>query len=424
MTLRIAVDIGGTFTDGIAQRASDGKLWIAKSLTTPDDPGEAVTTVVRDLLKEARATGQDVEEIVHATTLVTNAVIEARGGRTAMVMTCGTADTLILRREDRYDMYDLDIEFTPPLVPREAIFEISARMDASGYEVCSVDPDELADILDKITTVKPDAVAVCLLHSYSDGSHEKTIAKAILDRFPNIAVSISCEVAPEVREYERASTVAANAYVQPLTSTYLGDLVDRLKADGIKSPLRVMTSGGGFTSSRAAADFPLRLLESGPAAGVLSAAATGQRAGVGNILAFDMGGTTAKACVVVDGIPEITRIFEAGRAKGFAKGSGLPIITPSIDLIEIGAGGGSIAHPSLLGLLNVGPESASSVPGPACYGLGGERPTVTDADLLLGNLDPDAFLGGKMTLDMDAAQSAMDKLAKELGTYPKSFNSS
>ncbi|MEM9579133.1 MAG: hydantoinase/oxoprolinase family protein [Pseudomonadota bacterium] len=418
MTLRIAVDIGGTFTDGIAQRSTDGALLIAKSLTTPDDPGRAVSTVLGDLLQKARATGGTVEEFVHATTLVTNAVIEAGGGRTALIMTAGTADTLLLRREDRYDMYDLDIQFTPPLVPREAIFEVSARMDADGSEVAPVDEDDLTAILDHLADVAPEAVGVCLLHAYANGSHEKAIGAALRDRLPDAKISLSSDVAPEIREYERASTVAANAYVQPLTSDYLAGLVQRLEAEAVAAPLRVMTSGGGFTSNTAAAKYPVRLLESGPAAGVLSAADTGLRNGIDNVLAFDMGGTTAKACVVRSGQPEITSIFEAGRAKRFAKGSGLPIITPSIDLIEIGAGGGSIAHPSALGLLNVGPESASSVPGPACYGLGGTRPTVTDADLLLGNLDKDNFLGGEMTLDKDAAQTAMDGLAAELGADP------
>ena len=418
MALRIAVDIGGTFTDGIAQRGADGTLFISKALTTPDDPGRAVSTVLGGLLEKAGVSGAEVEEFVHATTLVTNAVIEARGGRAALIMTAGTADTLLLRREDRYDMYDLDIQFTPPLVAREAIHETGARMAADGAEIDSVDMDELDNILNKLEAFEPDAVGVCLLHAYADGGHEKTIGAAIRRRLPEAHISLSSDVAPEIREYERASTVAANAYVQPLTSDYLSVLVRRLKGDGVNAPLRVMTSGGGFTSNTAASEYPVRLLESGPAAGVLSAADTGLRNGIDNILAFDMGGTTAKACVVHNGKPEITSIFEAGRAKRFAKGSGLPIITPSIDLIEIGAGGGSIAHPSLLGLLNVGPESASAVPGPACYGQGGDRPTVTDADLLLGNLDKDNFLGGEMVLDMDAAQAAMDRLAAELGIDP------
>ncbi len=414
---QIAVDIGGTFTDGILHRTDDGAIWLAKALTTPDDPGRAVSTVVEDLLRQARqdmAHAPPVSKVIHATTLVTNAVIERKGGRTALILTKGTADLLDIRREDRYELYDLDIAFPEPLVSRSRRIEVEERLTFDGGVRLSLTQSEIDRVLARLARLRVEAVAICLLHAYANDIHERALANAIRSRLPNLYVSLSSAVAKEIREYERMSTTSVNAYVQPVTAAYLNDLQGRLDRQGLEVPLQIMVSSGGFTSPVTAAQNPVRLLESGPAAGVLSAAMVGANAQGNKVLAFDMGGTTAKACVTVDGKPEITNLFEAGRMHRFKRGSGLPIMTPSIDLIEIGAGGGSIADVSDLGLLTVGPASAGSKPGPACYGQGGSRPTVTDADLLLGYLSPDYFLGGKMPLFATEAKKAIAALAGRL----------
>lgn len=414
---RIAVDIGGTFTDGVLQDAAADRILLAKALTTYDNPGNAVGTVVRDLLAQCSgsAAGSSVGEVVHATTLVTNAIIERRGDVTALIVTRGFRDTLDIRREDRYDLFDLDIPYPAPLVDPENRIEVDERIGADGDVVTALDATDVQDIIDRLREINPGSVAICLLHAYVNESHERQLAGAIQAALPDVPVTLSSETAREIREYERMSTAVANAFVQPRMARYLTSLNTRLAEQEIAAPLRIMVSSGGFTSPEFAVKHPVKLLESGPAAGVLSALNTGNRAGVEKLLAFDMGGTTAKACVAIDGKPEITSLFEAGRMKRFAKGSGLPIIVPSIDLIEIGAGGGSIARMNELGLLQVGPESAASEPGPACYDRGGENPTVTDADLLLGYLDPDFFLGGKMALSLEAAERAMAQLAETLG---------
>ncbi|MDB5809865.1 MAG: hydantoinase/oxoprolinase family protein [Betaproteobacteria bacterium] len=416
--IRIAVDIGGTFTDGLAVIAPGNRIWVGKTLTTPDDPGIAVTTVMVDLLKQiVAARGEakrDVADVVHGTTLVTNTLIERKGAATALVVTKGTRDVLTIAREIRYDLYDLNLEIPQPLVPEARRIEAAERLDVSGAIVTPLAADELKGIVDQLAALKVEAVAVCLLHAYVNEVHEKQIAVAIKKRFPQLAVSISSGIAREIREYERMSTTVANAYVQPLMTEYLNRLDQRVHDLAPGAPLKIMISSGGFTSGKAAADTPILLLESGPAGGVLSALNTARNAGIDQILAFDMGGTTAKACVAVGGEPLIAHSFECARVSRFKRGSGLPILIPSIDLIEIGAGGGSIAHVNDLGLLNVGPESSGAVPGPACYGLGGEGATVTDADLALGYLNPDNFLGGEMKLRSDLAQAALQKLANQL----------
>ena len=416
--VRIAVDIGGTFTDGLAVMSPRGHIWVAKTLTTPLDPGEAVTTVVADLLRQIEtarglATGA-VSEVVHGTTLVTNTLIERKGAPTALVVTNGTRDALDIAREWRYDLYDLNLAIPEPLVALDKRCEIDERLDASGEIVTPLEDSAIERLLDDIATLEVQAVAVCLLHAYVNDTHEKRIAAAIRERFPNIAVSISSGIAREIREYERMSTTVANAYVQPLVAQYLRNLEGRVNALAAGAPLRIMVSSGGFTSGEAAAETPILLLESGPAGGVLSALNTARANGIDRILAFDMGGTTAKACVAVGGEPLIAHSFEAARVHRFKRGSGLPMLIPSIDLIEIGAGGGSIAHVNELGLLNIGPASAGADPGPACYGQGGEEPTVTDADLMLGYLNPDNFLGGEMKLKTELAQAALQKLAGKL----------
>jgi len=415
-TIRIAVDIGGTFTDGLAVITPGGRIWVAKTLTTPRDPGEAVTTVIADLLRQVTQANAaaDVTEVVHGTTLVTNTLIERKGATTGLIVTQGTRDVLTIGREIRYELYDLNLELPTPLVAEDKRLEADERLDVYGEVVKPLTDTALQTLLDDLSKLDIEAVAVCLLHSYVNDAHEAQIADAIHARFPHLAVSISSNIAREIREFERMSTVAANAYVQPLVAEYLAKLDTRVHELAPKAPLRIMISSGGFTSGAAAAQTPIQLLESGPAGGVLSAMNTARNAGIKQILAFDMGGTTAKACVAVGGEPLISHSFECARVSRFKRGSGLPILIPSIDLIEIGAGGGSIAHVNDLGLLNVGPESSGAVPGPACYGQGGTEATVTDADLALGYLNADNFLGGEMKLQRDLADAALNKLAVKL----------
>ena len=417
-TLRIAVDIGGTFTDGLAVLTPGGRIWVAKSLTTPHDPGTAVTTVITDLLRQiagvpGRATA-NITEVVHGTTLVTNTLIERKGAKTGLIVTKGTRDVLSIGREIRYELYDLNLELPTPLVAEDKRLEVDERLDVYGEVVKPLTKAALEQLLGGVAKLGVEAVAVCLLHAYVNDVHEKQIEAAIRQRFPKLAVSISSNIAREIREFERMSTAAANAYVQPLVAEYLNRLDARVKELAPKAPLRIMVSSGGFTSGKAAAETPILLLESGPAGGVLSALNTARNAGIDQILAFDMGGTTAKACVAVGGEPLIAHSFECARVSRFKRGSGLPILMPSIDLIEIGAGGGSIAHVNDLGLLNVGPESSGAVPGPACYGQGGTGATVTDADLALGYLNADNFLGGELKLRRDLAEAALGKLATQL----------
>lgn len=416
--LRFAVDIGGTFTDGVAVVSPGGRIWVGKTLTTPSDPSVAVSTVLADLARQmALSYGNQVppaSEVVHGTTLVTNTLIERKGARTGLVVTRGTRDVLSIAREIRYDLYDLNLEMPSPLVPDELRVEVNERVDARGQVIEDPDETEIARLLKDIEGLNVESVALCFLHSYVNDVHEKKIAAAIRDRLPGISVSISSGITREIREYERMSTAVCNAYVQPVVREYLNRIDTRVHQFAPDVSLRIMVSSGGFTSADAAARNPIMLLESGPAGGVISAVNTGRNTGVANILAFDMGGTTAKACVAVDGEPLIAHSFECARVSRFKRGSGLPILTPSIDLIEIGAGGGSIAHINDLGLLNVGPESSGAEPGPACYGRGGTRATVTDADLVLGYLGADSFLGGTMPLRVDLAERALQDLAELL----------
>jgi N-methylhydantoinase A len=415
--LRIAVDIGGTFTDGVAEEAASGRIWVGKCLTTPDDPGVGVSEVVGQLL--AKIGGEDapgnVSEVVHGTTLVTNTLIERKGVPTGLVVTAGTADALDIRRETRYDLYELDLELPEPLVRPERRYEIEERLDSAGEVVAPLSDESIDAVVRALTDSGVEAIAVCLLHGYVNDVHERRLHAALRRRLPGVSISISSRVAREIREYERMSTTVANAYVQPLMARYLGLLSERMRQVGIPGQLRIMLSSGGFTSAEAAVETPILLLESGPAAGVLSAVNTGFLSDIDHVLAFDMGGTTAKACVAIGGAPAVAHTFEAARVRRFKRGSGLPILIPSIDLIEIGAGGGSIASVDSLGLLKVGPQSAGSVPGPAAYDRGGTEATVTDADLVLGYLDADNFLGGEMTLRRDLAEGALGRLGDRLG---------
>ncbi|MCC6469839.1 MAG: hydantoinase/oxoprolinase family protein, partial [Alphaproteobacteria bacterium] len=418
--LEIAVDVGGTFTDGVLLDTATDKIFVAKALTTPSDPGEAIVTVVDDLLRQARdplGSGSPgaVRRVVHGTTLITNTLIERRGGRTALVVTKGTRDVLDIARELRYDTYDLAIEYPVPLVPVEDRYELAERLGPQGQVWRRLAKSDLSGLTRRIAAKGYDAVAICLMHASVDDAHERAVAKALAAKLKGIPISTSAEVAREIGEYERMSTVTANAYVQPMVARYLAALVDRLKKLALDATLDIMVSNGGFTSGRLASRTPIRLLESGPAGGVMSGINCAQVEGITRVLAFDMGGTTAKACVAVDGKPSITHSFEFGRVQRFKRGSGLPAVVPSIDLIEIGAGGGSLASLNALGLLQVGPQSAGAEPGPACYGQGGTQATVTDADLLLGYLDPDAFLGGRMKLDVGQARAALATIGGRLG---------
>jgi len=420
MSYRIAIDIGGTFTDGVIENVATGEVRLAKRLTTQSDPGEALADVVGDLLSAVgRLNGREppagaVSEVVHGSTLVTNALIERKGAKTALVATAGTADVIDIGREVRYDLYDLDIQMPKPLVAREHRFELAERIASDGVVLAAPDQQDIDSVVEQLRRSGAQSVAVSFLHSCVNPENEIRVGDAIRAALPDIAISLSSRVAREIREYERTTTATANAFVQPIVARYLNELSARLRQAGIDAPLRIMVSSGGSTSAGIAAEVPITALESGPAGGVLSAANAGRAAGFDDVLAFDMGGTTAKICTVVAGVPSVVHTFEAARVRRFKKGSGLPLLIASIDLIEIGAGGGSIARISDLGLLTVGPDSAAADPGPACYGRGGESATVTDADLTLGYLNAEFFLGGRMTLDQSATQAALRRLGDRL----------
>jgi N-methylhydantoinase A len=409
---RVAVDIGGTFTDLVLLEGGRATA-TAKTPTTPEDPSVGVETGVLRLLPGHPP--ETIRELVHGTTLVSNALIERKGATTGLITTRGFRDVLEIGREQRYDLYDLGLEMPAPLAPRRHRWEVTERILADGSVDTPLDEDDLRSIVREVGESGVEAIAVCLLHGYRHSQHERRVAAVIAEELPGVPVSLSCEVAPELGEYVRTSTTVANAYVLPLVGRYLETLERRVAERGIGAPLHVMLSSGGLASVDTARRFPVRLCESGPAAGVLAAAFWGGIVAADPLLAFDMGGTTAKACLVEGGEPLITREHEMARVYRFTKGSGLPLREPVIDLIEIGAGGGSIARVGPFGLPVVGPESAAGVPGPACYGLGGAEPTVTDADLLLGYLDPDHFLGGEMRLDRGAARAALAGIAAALG---------
>jgi N-methylhydantoinase A len=413
---RLGVDIGGTFTDLVLVDEPTGAVRVGKVLTTPKDPAHAVEQGVLVLLEQARRRAADVVATVHGTTLATNAVIERKGARTGLLTTAGFRDVLEIRREGRYDMYDLFIDPPAPLVPRHLRREVSERVLADGRVLRPLDEPQAREVIRSLVAEGVEAIAISLLHAWANPEPERRLAALVQEEAPGVAVSCSSEVVPEIREYERTSTTVANVYVIPLMARYLEDLERRLREAGVAGELYVMQSSGGIVLPGEARRLPIRLVESGPAAGALAAARAARRAGEPHLLSFDMGGTTAKACLIDHGEPLVAREFEVARADRFKKGSGLPIRVPVIELIEIGAGGGSIARVDRLGLLKVGPDSAGADPGPACYGLGGRLPTVTDADLLLGYLDAEFFLGGRMRLDREAAARAVgEHVAAPLG---------
>src|SRR5437870_2770595 len=416
MRARLGVDIGGTFTDLVVIDDATGTARVGKVLTTTKDPAHGVEEGIHALLDEAGVRSDAVRAVVHGTTLATNALIERKGAKTALLTTEGFRDALEIRREGRYDMYDLFIDPPPPLVPRHLRREVPERLLADGSILKTLDEAAARRALAELARDGVEALAICLLHAYVNPAHERRLSEIAREVSPGLSVSCSSDVVPEIREYERTSTTAANVYVAPLMARYLEDLERRLAELGIPGQLYVMQSSGGIALPALARSLPIRLVESGPAAGALAAAEAARERGETRLLSFDMGGTTAKACVIDGGAPLVAREFEVARADRFKKGSGLPIRVPVIEMIEIGAGGGSIARVDRLGLLKVGPDSAGADPGPACYNLGGRLPTVTDADLLLGYLDAEFFLGGRMRLDRDAARRAIDEhVARPLG---------
>ncbi|GGM10886.1 methylhydantoinase [Pseudooceanicola nanhaiensis] len=402
--IRLGADIGGTFTD-IAVEVG-GRLYSTKVLTTYAAPEQAILDGIGIVTAEAGITAADIDIVIHGTTLATNALIERRGARTALVTTEGFRDVIEMRTENRFEQYDLNIRLPPPLIPREDRFTVAGRIGAQGQELAPLDEAALEALADHIAAEGFGAVAIGFIHAYANGAHEER-AREILARKLDIPISISSEVSPQMREFERFNTVCANAYVRPQMESYLARLQVRLKEMGASCPVFMIHSGGGLISVETAAAFPVRLVESGPAGGAIFAADVAQRFGLDKVVSYDMGGTTAKICLIEKFQPQTARTFEVARTYRFAKGSGMPISIPVIEMIEIGAGGGSLAWVDAMGRIQTGPESAGSEPGPACYQRGGERPAITDADLVLGKLDPENFAGGKIRLSADNARAAI-----------------
>jgi 5-oxoprolinase (ATP-hydrolysing) len=411
---RVGFDIGGTFTDFVLYDADSAEVRVHKCLTTPDDPSLGALEGLNEILAGAGLGTADVSHLIHGTTLVTNAIIERQGAKLALLTTQGFRDILEMGTEQRYDIHDLFLEFPEPLVPRALRREIDERMSRDGDVVVALDLDQVRSQAADLVAAGVEAIAVCFLHAYKNPAHEQVVRDLLSDAYPQIAVSLSSDVQPELREYERTSTTTANAYVQPLMQRYVDRLVEAFTEQGFAGQFHLMQSAGGLVSPKTAVAYPIRLLESGPAGGGLATAFFGGRVGKSDVISFDMGGTTAKACLIENGKANVAPMLEAARVHRFKKGSGLPIKAPVIDMIEVGAGGGSIARFDKLGLLKVGPGSAGADPGPACYGKGGTEPTVTDANLLLGYLDPAFFLGGRMSLDKKASESALARVAKPL----------
>ena len=408
--VRIGVDIGGTFTDIAIQIGH--RYVTTKVLTTPRAPEQAVMQGIAAALEEAGVKPGGVDLVIHGTTLATNALIERKGARTAMIGTEGHRDTLELAYEDRFSEYDVFIEKPAPLIPRDLRFTVPERVNARGEVLRPLDEAAVAALVPELRRLKVESVAVGFLHAYANADHERRVRAILTREMPGLGISLSSEVCAEVREYDRLSTTACNAYVQPLMAGYLNRLAGQLKDAGFACPLYLMLSGGGLATLETATRFPIRLVESGPAGGAILAAGIAAESGLPRVLSFDMGGTTAKICLIDDFRPQQSRSFEIGRIYRFLKGSGLPVRIPVIEMVEIGAGGGSIAAVDQLKRLKVGPESAGSEPGPASYGRGGTAPTVTDADLVLGRIDARRFAGGSLALDVAGASKA---LARDVG---------
>ena len=403
--IRMGVDIGGTFTDVVIEVES--KQFSTKVLTTYIAPENAIIDGLHQVCAKAGVAPSDIGQIIHGTTLATNALIERRGAKTALITTEGFRDVIEMRTESRFEQYDLNLTLPEPLIPRQSRFTISERVDATGGVLVDLDRAEIEAVADQINAAGYESIAVGLIHSYLNPDHERMVRDILAEKLPDVMVSLSSEVSPQMREYERFNSVVANAYIKPLMKSYLGRLKGRLEDEGADCSVFLMHSGGGIISIQSAADFPVRLVESGPAGGAVFAANTAARYGLGKVLSFDMGGTTAKICLIKNQTPKTSRVFEVARTYRFKKGSGMPISIPVIDMVEIGAGGGSLAHIDSMRQIRVGPESAGSEPGPACYGRGGDKPAVTDADLVLGKLNPDNFAGGSIQLHADSSADAL-----------------
>ncbi len=405
MSARLAVDIGGTFTDLAVEAGED--RWTAKVLTTPHAPELGVLEGVRVVLERASLTPADIVLVIHGTTLATNALIERKGARTALLTTAGFRDVLALGNESRYDQYDLNIDLPRPLIPRRWRLPVPERLDNTGAVLLPLDEDAVRSQVEFLRAEGIESLAIGFLHAFVNPVHEERAAAIVAEMWPELPVSLSSKVSPEMREWERFSTTAANAYVQPLMARYLRRLEAGLRQGGFGCPLFLMLSGGGLTTVETAARFPIRLVESGPAGGAIFSAHVAKQRGWSKVLSFDMGGTTAKVCLIDDFAPQASRTFEVARVGRFKKGSGLPLRIPVIEMVEIGAGGGSIAQLDALGRIQVGPESAGADPGPACYGRGGQKPAVTDANLALGRYDPELFAGGALRLHLAPAHAAL-----------------
>jgi N-methylhydantoinase A len=412
--IRLGVDIGGTFTDVVLE--AEGRLTSVKLLTTHAAPDEAVVEGVAKVCARAGVAPGAVEMVIHGTTLATNALIERKGARTAFITTRGFRDVIEMRTESRFEQYDLNLTLPEPLIARNDRLVLDERIAASGQVLRPLLRAEVEALAERLGRRGYASIAVGLLHSYANDAHERLVREVLAERLPGVDVSLSSEVSPQMREYERFSTVCANAYVKPMMRAYLRRLEARLAEIGLRAPVFLMHSGGGILSLDTAAEFPVRLVESGPAGGAIFAADLARRHGLDRVLSFDMGGTTAKICLIRDHAPKTARVFEVARSYRFKKGSGMPISIPVIDMVEIGAGGGSLAHVDAMRQIRVGPESAGSEPGPACYGRGGTAPAVTDADLALGRIDPAGFAGGSIRLDPGAVARAIDEaVAQPLG---------
>ncbi|MFN8593830.1 MAG: hydantoinase/oxoprolinase family protein [Thermomicrobiales bacterium] len=408
MVKRLGIDVGGTFTDLALIDSDHGQIITEKVLTTPADPWLGIRDGVQALLARGIAAG-DIGVVIHGTTLVINALIERRGAPIGLLTTRGFRDVLAFGREFRYDIYDPDLVLPDPVVPRRLRREVGERTGGDGSIIEPLDREETRRTIRELLGENVEGFAVCLLHAYCQPEHERVIRDLIAQEAPDHPVSLSHEVLPQIREFERCSTTAINAYVQPIIRRYARRLRDGLAEEGFPHAPYLMTSSGNTMTAEAAEAFPVHLVESGPAGGALIAGLIGKQIGAAHVLAFDMGGTTSKACVIRDGTPLVSRSYEVAHVRRFRKGSGLPLGVPVIDLLETGAGGGSIAEIDALGLLRVGPHSAGADPGPACYGRGGVLPTVTDANVVLGLIDPAGFLGGSMTLDASAARTAIEE---------------
>ncbi len=412
---RLGCDIGGTFTDFVLLNDKTGEITINKCLTTPRDPSDAVEVGIRELEQRIPGCIGKMDEVIHGTTLVINSIIERKGAKTGLITTKGFRDVLELGREIRYAPYDTFAEFPRPLVPRRLRLEVDERIRSDGTVLRPLDPEEARRVVKTLIGMGVESIAVCLINSFENPKHEFRLKKIIEKEAPGVSVSISYQVLPQIREYERTSTTVTNAYVKPLTGKYLSKLSGRLESIGSRGKLFIMLSSGGITSVETAAEFPVRIIESGPTAAVIAGQYYSRLFNLPDMFCFDMGGTTAKSCLIQRGVAGVVPTFEVGRVQRFMKGSGLTIQVPVVDLMEIGAGGGSIAKVSRLGTLQVGPESSGAEPGPICYGKGGTDPCVTDADLLLGYLDEKYFLGGDMKLDRQASEKGVEtRIAKPL----------